>query len=256
MAINKKLIHFDKKETFKGANGINNATSADANGYWGNIPNTSIVFIKDTQEIWTHGQYYSMRFGTASNAGLPLTLGENSVNVPIVSRLADDANLNNCTTPGFYNAGGSNSVTNKPSVDAFGLLVIHDAAGDYYTQMLFDGNASDKVYMRHCNIGTWTSWSELKFTDTDTKTNVFLATGPSISLKSKNSSTTCDNPFLNTYQDTNKSNSIKFHGDTLLTITGKDLKSTSYQDLYFYNSATKDEALVTSTINSICVWDT
>ena len=167
MAINKKLIHFDKKETFKGANGINNATSADANGYWGNIPNTSIVFIKDTQEIWTHGQYYSMRFGTASNTGLPLKLGNNSVNVPIVSNF--DADLNSCTTPGFYNAGGSNSVTNKPSsVDAFGLLVIHDAVGEYYTQMLFDGNVSDKVYMRHCNKGTWTSWSELKFTDTNT----------------------------------------------------------------------------------------
>lgn len=47
MAINKKLIHFRTKAVF--------TTELDA----GNIPDTSIVFIKDTKEIWTHGQLYS-----------------------------------------------------------------------------------------------------------------------------------------------------------------------------------------------------
>lgn len=47
MAINKKLIHFRTKAAF--------TTELDA----GNIPDTSIVFIKDTKEIWTHGQLYS-----------------------------------------------------------------------------------------------------------------------------------------------------------------------------------------------------
>lgn len=47
MAINKKLIHFKTKTAF--------TTELDA----GNILNTSIVFIKDTKEIWTHGQLYS-----------------------------------------------------------------------------------------------------------------------------------------------------------------------------------------------------
>lgn len=46
MAINKKLIHFNHKEKFN---------SELANG---NILPTSIVFIKDSKEIWTHGQYY------------------------------------------------------------------------------------------------------------------------------------------------------------------------------------------------------
>ena len=59
MAINKKLITFAKKDIFLGANGINNATSANASGYWGNIPSHSIVFIKDTCEIWHNGQYFS-----------------------------------------------------------------------------------------------------------------------------------------------------------------------------------------------------
>ena len=47
MAINKKLIHFQNKSTF------------NAQLKAGNLKDTSIVFIKDTQEIWTHGQLYS-----------------------------------------------------------------------------------------------------------------------------------------------------------------------------------------------------
>ena len=46
MAINKKLIHFKSKEKF-------NTELAN-----GNILDTSIVFIKETKEIWTHGQLY------------------------------------------------------------------------------------------------------------------------------------------------------------------------------------------------------
>lgn len=47
MAINKKLIHFQNKTAF--------TTELNA----GNILDTSIVFITDTKEIWTHGQLYS-----------------------------------------------------------------------------------------------------------------------------------------------------------------------------------------------------
>lgn len=47
MPINKKLIHFNKKEKFL----------EELNA--GNILDTSIVFIKDTQEIYTHKQYYA-----------------------------------------------------------------------------------------------------------------------------------------------------------------------------------------------------
>ena len=46
MAINKKLIHFKNKENFD---------SEVANG---NILDTSIVFIQDTNEIYTHGTFY------------------------------------------------------------------------------------------------------------------------------------------------------------------------------------------------------
>ena len=47
MAINKKLIHFKKREYF------------DREVANGNVPEHSICFIQDTKEIWTHGQFYS-----------------------------------------------------------------------------------------------------------------------------------------------------------------------------------------------------
>ena len=46
MAINKKLIHFNSKDNF--SNEVAN----------GNILDTSIVFIKDSKEIYTHGNLY------------------------------------------------------------------------------------------------------------------------------------------------------------------------------------------------------
>lgn len=57
MAINKKLIHFKKYTDFVGSSGINGATSP-TKGYYNNIPETSIVFIQDTNQIWTHGTFY------------------------------------------------------------------------------------------------------------------------------------------------------------------------------------------------------
>ena len=74
--------------------------------------------------------------------------------------------LNNITTPGYYNAGESNTVTNKPNeVDHFGLIVIHSDTGNYYTQKLFNDTTQ---YTRKCVNGTWGDWNEDKLTDTNT----------------------------------------------------------------------------------------
>lgn len=75
-------------------------------------------------------------------------------------------NLNDVVTPGFYSSGGGNSVTNKPSnVDHFGLIVIHRASGNYYTQIIYGDSAA---YRRQCANGTWSGWVQDKLTDTDT----------------------------------------------------------------------------------------
>lgn len=65
MTIDTSLIAFETKEKFTGPSGLNNANevnSPDANGYVGNIPFTSIVFILDSEEIWTHGKYFCNPF--------------------------------------------------------------------------------------------------------------------------------------------------------------------------------------------------
>ena len=82
--------------------------------------------------------------------------------------LAKDANLNNVTTPGFYSCGGGNSILNKPSgVNAIGLIVTHNAGGNYYTQILTtDFNAN--TYRRTCLNGSWSGWTQDKYTDTNT----------------------------------------------------------------------------------------
>ena len=87
-------------------------------------------------------------------------LNENKATITTLS----NENLDKVTTPGFYNAGGGNSVTNKPSgVDNFGMIVVHSASGDYYTQIVY---AADKSYRRVCSNGTWGNWSQDILTDT------------------------------------------------------------------------------------------
>ena len=53
--INKPLIHFQKKSSFE--NALNN----------GEITDKSLCFIKDVQEIYTHGQLYACHFGANLN---------------------------------------------------------------------------------------------------------------------------------------------------------------------------------------------
>lgn len=66
MAIDKKLIHFKTKENFisQGVGSEENVTKPtegseeNGNAIYGQLKGTSIVFIKDSNEIWTHGNLY------------------------------------------------------------------------------------------------------------------------------------------------------------------------------------------------------
>lgn len=81
--------------------------------------------------------------------------------------LGADVDLNKIIAPGFYNCGGGNSILNKPSgVDAIGLIVTHNASGSFYTQILTT-NSKD-TYRRTCLSGTWSAWTQDKYTDTNT----------------------------------------------------------------------------------------
>lgn len=139
---------------------------------------------KKLDGIATGANAYSLPTASASTLG-GIKVGTNlsinngvlsSTNTwrPVETTLSSE-NLNNIVTPGFYSAGGSNGVTNKPSgVDHFGMIVIHRASGSYYTQIIFNDT---KSWRRYCVNGTWGSWAEEKLTDT-------VYTHPSYTAKS------------------------------------------------------------------------
>ena len=82
--------------------------------------------------------------------------------------LAHNANLDNVTTPGFYSCGGGNGISNRPTgTDAIGLIVTHNASGNYYTQILTTSSNAN-TYRRTCLNGTWSGWTQDKYTDTNT----------------------------------------------------------------------------------------
>ena len=171
-----------------GANGlINKLSTADG------IPNDATVFISQHNDgktasyyrrpistLWTYikskadsvyqpkGSYaasshtHDDRYYTESEMNTKLSAkSENIV-------LASDTNLNNITTPGFYSCGGGNKITNKPNnTDAIGLIVTHNSSGGYYTQILTTSSNAN-TYRRTCLNGTWSGWTQDKYTDTNT----------------------------------------------------------------------------------------
>ena len=81
--------------------------------------------------------------------------------------LAVDTDLNTVKTPGMYSCGGGNSIKNKPTgLDAIGLIVVHNASGEYYTQILTT-STNTSTYRRNCTNGTWSGWTIDKYSDTD-----------------------------------------------------------------------------------------
>lgn len=130
---------------------------------------TGTASINTTGKATTAGTADALKGVTATATELNYVDGVTSniqtqLNAKAVNKTLTNENLNDVKTPGFYNAGGSNSVTNKPSgVDHFGMEVIHYANGEYYVQIVYNNSGS---YRRRCDNGTWSSWVQDKLTDT------------------------------------------------------------------------------------------
>ena len=77
MAINKKLIHFNKLADFESRLAANE------------ILDTSIVFIKDAKKIYTHGNYYDCDPSDLERSieEINNTIGNNTTNRTIVERI-------------------------------------------------------------------------------------------------------------------------------------------------------------------------
>ena len=80
---------------------------------------------------------------------------------PYDNNLPGNADLNDYGTVGFYHCAGGNTVANKPTgVGNFGMMVIHNAVGSQYTQIVSDTNNS-KCFIRYGVNGTWGVWTEI-----------------------------------------------------------------------------------------------
>lgn len=119
-------------------------------------------------------------------------------NMAVSETIAQNADLNTYKTPGFYNAGGSSSITHAPtnSADGLGLLVIHDANGQFYTQIAFPHTGG--VYRRNCSNGTWENWVKLEDFTTTYKTKLDgIAEGANKTIVDSELSATSTNPVQN-----------------------------------------------------------
>lgn len=121
MAINKKLIHFKNKSTFNSkklsANAANTQYQVGGTGTVTtgapDINYQSIVYIKDSKEVWTHGTFYSGTTGSpawADITGKPSWIG--SSKPPYAwSDITGKPNFATVATSGSYN-----DLSNKPTI--------------------------------------------------------------------------------------------------------------------------------------------
>lgn len=142
------------------------STYLKKDGTWGTPANTTYTFATGD----SNGQIkVTPSGGSAQNVSVK-GLGSAAYTASTayaVSKALTNEDLNNVTTPGFYNAGGSNTCTNTglDSGTAFGLQVVHTAAGSYYYQIINPCGSND-FYRRVCNNGTWGSWTKDNYTNT------------------------------------------------------------------------------------------
>lgn len=161
--------------------------------------------------------------GTSTNVavkGLGSAAYTASTAYAVQKELATNADLNTIITPGFYNAGGGNSITNKPTgVEHFGLEVIHCASGTYYVQILFEESYSNLVWRRHCINGTWSSWTKDVYTDTHYTTHLYVGSKSSNNNNNSNTSTTNGNTYLKLFDDSTLRHQYNIKGTGNTTVT-------------------------------------
>jgi hypothetical protein len=137
-----------------------------------------------------------------------------------VRKTLTNENLNDVITPGFYNSGGGNTVTNKPDgVEHFGLEVIHGASGSYYVQILFEESYSNVVWRRHCHNGTWSAWTKDSYTDTHWTSHLYVGAKSSNNSNASNAATTNGNTYLKLFDNSTLRHQylIKGTGNTSVT---------------------------------------
>ena len=122
MAINKKLIHFKLKSSFETELANNN------------ILDTSIVFIQETKEIWTHGQLYKCSDPDLSNYVKESELQE--LLSPIQSSLANKLEVSDLE--GYAKTSDIPAVVTDSTVSNWGFIKTSDANKTYAPKSLVE----------------------------------------------------------------------------------------------------------------------
>lgn len=145
--------------------------------------------------------------------------------------------LDDIITPGFYYAGGSNNVVNKPSiVDSFSLRVYRAAMG-YFLQELRNIVNKEVFFTRTYNVDSWSPWKYLPSTFINNPVdNQVLTANSQGQLKSSGftiaKSVPSDAKFTDTiYDDTEVKNELKTKLDSVKTINNESITGTGNLDL-------------------------
>ena len=104
--INNKLIHFKSKSDF---NSRYRETTDGGNTY-GDFLGTSIVFIQDAKQIWTHGQFYDANEATLASLGITATAEELNYMDGVTSNVQTQLN-GKAATSHNHNASNINAGT-------------------------------------------------------------------------------------------------------------------------------------------------
>lgn len=102
--INNKLIHFKSKSDF---NSRYKETTDGGNTY-GDFLGTSIVFIQDAKQIWTHGQFYDANETTLASLGIIATATELNYVDGVTSNIQDqlDSKVSSSALNGYLSLSG------------------------------------------------------------------------------------------------------------------------------------------------------
>lgn len=173
--------------------------SADGVAVWANDPVDSILSSTSINPV--QNKVINAALNGKANSSHPHTIGnitnlQTELNAKAVIKTLTNEDLDAVVVPGFYNGGGGNSCSNKPSgIDAFGLEVIHTASGNYYTQIIHKHDA-DLSLRRTCINGAWSEWLENKLTDTK-----YGAAGTSLGLIKSGGDVTISNGVITVNDD-------------------------------------------------------
>lgn len=137
MAIDKKLIKYATKARF----------TADLGNSL--IPTTSIVFIQDTGELWTHGTFFGGNFSSVDSNYGTLTLGGSSVNLSLYGHKHSYTDLLGSTTT------ANQVIVSNGTANGWTLKTLGSGAFDSTSYLPLSGGTLTGALITNPNVLGW-----------------------------------------------------------------------------------------------------